>query len=86
MLTRLKTGINLILLQQAVTTCPDASPVFGLLATFRQLSLTEEIPGTLLTQLDASLEYAWERSDPRLLRPLTRLRLLHFPQAWHWKP
>ncbi|EBS3742189.1 FUSC family protein [Salmonella enterica subsp. enterica serovar Saintpaul] len=86
LLMRLKTGIDLIRLQQAGGLTPGASPSADLPAAFHQLSLSARVPATLLSQLDASLEHAWRQNDRRALRPLTRLRLLHFPTALHWNP
>lgn len=86
LLLRLKTGINLIRLQQAGELNSGAVRMPALLAAFRQLSLTAETPPALLDQLDASLQQAWRQNDRRILRPLTRLRLLHFPAALHWNP
>ncbi|ERH74240.1 FUSC family protein [Serratia marcescens] len=86
LLMRLKTGIDLIRLQQAGGLTPGASPNAGLPAAFRQLSLHAEAPSELLGQIDAGLQQAWRQNDRRALRPLTRLRLLHFPTALHWNP
>ncbi|AWO80506.1 MULTISPECIES: FUSC family protein [Serratia] len=86
LLMRLKTGIDLIRLQQAGGLTPGASPNAGLPAAFRQLSLHAEAPSALLGQIDAGLQQAWRQNDRRVLRPLTRLRLLHFPTALHWNP
>ncbi len=86
LLMRLKTAIDLIRLQQAGGLTPGASPNAGLPAAFRQLSLHAEAPTALLGQIDAGLQQAWRQNDRRALRPLTRLRLLHFPTALHWNP
>lgn len=86
LLMRLKTAIDLIRLQQAGGLTPGASPNAGLTAAFRQLSLHAEAPSALLDQIDAGLQQAWRQNDRRALRPLTRLRLLHFPTALHWNP
>ncbi len=86
LLMRLKTAIDLIRLQQAGGLTPGASPNAGLPAAFRQLSLHAEAPSALLGQIDAGLQQAWRQNDRRALRPLTRLRLLHFPTALHWNP
>jgi uncharacterized membrane protein YccC len=86
LLARLKTGINLIRLQQAGEASKGAVKLPELLAAFRQLSLAAETPPVLLSQIDAGLQQAWRQNDRRMLRPLTRLRLLHFPTALHWNP
>ncbi|BEN54424.1 FUSC family protein [Serratia marcescens] len=86
LLMRLKTAIDLIRLQQAGGLTPGTSPNAGLPAAFRQLSLHAEAPSALLGQIDAGLQQAWRQNDRRALRPLTRLRLLHFPTALHWNP
>jgi uncharacterized membrane protein YccC len=86
LLARLKTGINLIRLQQACEINKGAVRLPELLASFRQLSLAAETPPVLLSQIDAGLQQAWKQNDRRILRPLTRLRLLHFPTALHWNP
>jgi hypothetical protein len=86
LLARLKTGINLIRLQQACEFNKGAVRLPELLASFRQLSLAAETPPVLLSQIDAGLQQAWRQNDRRMLRPLTRLRLLHFPTALHWNP
>ncbi|WP_049199631.1 FUSC family protein [Serratia marcescens] len=86
LLMRLKTAIDLIRLHQAGGLTPGASPNAGLPAAFRQLSLHAEAPTALLGQIDAGLQQAWRQNDRRALRPLTRLRLLHFPTALHWNP
>jgi uncharacterized membrane protein YccC len=86
LLARLKTGINLIRLQQACEINKGAVRLPELLASFRQLSLAAETPPVLLSQIDAGLQQAWKQNDWRILRPLTRLRLLHFPTALHWNP
>jgi uncharacterized membrane protein YccC len=86
LLARLKTGINLIRLQQACEFNNGAVRLPELLASFRQLSLAAETPSVLLSQIDAGLQQAWKQNDRRILRPLTRLRLLHFPTALHWNP
>lgn len=86
LLVRLKTGINLIQLQQANEFNNGAVRLSELLAVFRQLSLAAEAPPVLLSQIDAGLQQAWRQNDRRTLRPLTRLRLLHFPTALHWNP
>ncbi|AVN51441.1 hypothetical protein L1G12_000737 [Serratia marcescens] len=83
---RLKTAIDLIRLQQAGALSPGASPNAGLPAAFRQLSLHAEAPSALLGQIDVGLQQAWRQNDRRAMRPLTRLRLLHFPTALHWNP
>ncbi|EPG2372766.1 FUSC family protein [Serratia marcescens] len=86
LLMRLKTAIDLIRLQQAGALSPGASPNAGLPAAFRQLSLHAEAPSALLGQIDVGLQQAWRQNDRRAMRPLTRLRLLHFPTALHWNP
>lgn len=86
LLARLNTGINLIQLQRASECIRKTSPIAELLREFRQLPLTAETPAELLGKLDASLQYAWMQNAHQLLYPLTRLRLLHFPQALHWSP
>ncbi|MFN1140502.1 FUSC family protein [Serratia quinivorans] len=86
LLARLKTGINLIRLQQACEFNNGAVRLPELLVSFRQLSLAAETPSVLLSQIDAGLQQAWKQNDRRILRPLTRLRLLHFPTALHWNP
>ncbi|HEJ9149618.1 TPA: FUSC family protein [Serratia marcescens] len=86
LLTRLKTGINLIRLQQATEHSKIPLPISELLTKFRQLPLAAEAPGELLVTIDAGLQKAWQQNDHCLLRPLTRLRLLHFPTALHWNP
>jgi uncharacterized membrane protein YccC len=86
LLVRLKTGIDLIRLQQAGEFNNGTVWLAGLLTAFRQLSLSAETPSTLLSQIDAGLQQAWQQNDRRMLRPLTRLRLLHFPTALHWTP
>jgi uncharacterized membrane protein YccC len=86
LLARLKTGINLIRLQQVGEASKGAVKLPELLAAFRQLSLAAETPPVLLSQIDAGLQQAWKQNDRRILRPLTRLRLLHFPTALHWNP
>ncbi|CAI1599956.1 p-hydroxybenzoic acid efflux pump subunit AaeB [Serratia quinivorans] len=86
LLARLKTGINLIRLQQVGEASKGAVKLPELLAAFRQLSLAAETPPVLLSLIDAGLQQAWKQNDRRILRPLTRLRLLHFPTALHWNP
>ena len=79
----LKTAIDLIRLQQAGgLTALRRTPVR------RRRSanfLHAEAPSALLGQIDAGLQQARGRTIGAL-RPLTRLRLLHFPTALHWNP
>lgn len=86
LLMRLKTVIDLIHLQQAGGFTPDTSPIAGLPSAFSQLYLGTQAPLTLLSQIDDGLQQAWWQNDRRTLRPLTRLRLLHFPTALPWSP
>jgi uncharacterized membrane protein YccC len=86
LLTRLTTAINLIRMHQVFEKVPNHPPIIELLTEFRQLPLIADTPPELLSKLDAGLQFAWHQDNNALLRPLTRLRLLHFPTAMQWNP
>jgi uncharacterized membrane protein YccC len=86
LLTRLTTAINLIRMHQVFEKEHNHPPIIELLTEFRQLPLIADTPPELLSKLDAGLQFAWHQDNNALLRPLTRLRLLHFPTAMQWNP
>lgn len=86
LLNRLESGIYLSQLHLAVKHSEKPAYYYHLLDAIRENVFSRENAQHLLSDIDRSLSLAWQNHNFALLYPLTRLRLLHFPDNTRWNP